>query len=146
MRQERHNAGFTILEIIIAFAIITTILMLTAPFIFSFFRQNTLRAERNILLGLLKQARTLSMTNEQLSSYGVHIGSSQFTLFKGNTYASRDISFDYAVARQSGTTISGPTEIEFNRLSGRTASTSFEIQLAQNKTKIRINSEGRFTW
>ncbi len=127
-------------------AISVAIFSLTAPYLIKFFHGSTNKSDREVLVGLLRQARTNSMTNLELSSYGVNIGATTFTLYKGPSYETRDTTFDYVFDRSPTVEITGPSEIHFSQLSGRASVSHVVLSNSGYTTNIEINSEGRINY
>lgn len=145
MFQDSKN-GFTLLEILISLGIFLLILGATTPFTFQFYRRYQLDSDRSTLIGLLRQARTLSLNGQGGIDHGVYIASSQFTLFDGASYAARTVANDYTVDHFEAVAIAGPSELVFRSLSGKTASVSFTLDNLAKKSKIYVNTEGRIDW
>lgn len=144
----RRQAGFTLMEILIAMGIMVILIGLTAPFTVNFYRRYQIITERSLLLSLLRQARTLSFSGAGSADHGVHIASTSYTytLFEGPSYAARDQSKDQTFAMASGVVFTGPSDIIFKYLSARTSSVSFTFDNGTLREKITVNREARIDW
>src|SRR3989344_6545863 len=134
---DRNNA-FTLIEIIITVGILVTLVGLTMPFTIQFYRRYEIVAERNLMLSLLRQARTMSFSGNGSADHGVHIASTSYsyTLFEGPSYAARDQSKDQTFDMANSIVFSGPGDIVFKYLSARTSSVSFTFDNGTLKEKI----------
>lgn len=116
--------GFTLLEILIALAIVLLLAALAVA-AFSSFRQNSLLKEaRAKILSELSLARTQTLGAEGKSSWGVHFEETRLVRFKGSSYSTSDPS-NQEILLPAGTKISsislgGSSEVIFQRLDGRT--------------------------
>ena len=141
-----NNSGVTLLEILITLAIFGMLIAATAPFTFNFYQRYQLDSDRSMLVTILREARTLSLSGQGAANHGVSIASAQFTLFEGPSYAARDTSKDQVFDRFEAVAITGPNEIVFRSLYGKTASVSFTLDNSAKKSKIYVNAEGRIDW
>lgn len=140
------DKGFSLVEVLISIAILLVLAGIGTPYTLNMYRRYQLISERIILTSLLREARTLSMSGAGGSDYGVHIASSQFTLFEGPSYASRTQSKDQTFTRETNVTITGPSEFTFKYLTGNTASKSFTLTNTTKTGKIYVNKQGRIDW
>ena len=137
------NRGFTLLEVVLVVAILTILFVLVTPITLHFYQQNQLDSEFNLLQSTLRQARNFSMVNRNESAFGLYIDASNFTVFQGATYASRTASEDLIYPRSQSITIVGPSELNFESLSGRVASSTFTLTNTDSRVRtLFINSEG----
>ena len=143
-----QNNGFTLVEILISMGIMLILIGVTTPFTIRFYRRYQIITERNLMVSILRQARTLSFAGSGSTDHGVHIASASYTytLFEGSSYATRDQSKDQTFDFSSNVTISGPSDILFTYLSARTSSASFVFDNGTKLEKIYVNKEGRIDW
>lgn len=142
-QDQRWQFGFTLLELVLVIAIITTLGALSSVFYTGFLSQNAVANTQNQLLGSIRKAQFYSMIGKGNSTWGIHYGSGTITLFKGTTYSSRDPSYDETFSYNTTTAITGGNDITFNRLSGSIASaTAITISSNTSTKQILINSEG----
>ncbi len=144
---DRNNA-FTLIEILLSMGIMLILLGLTMPFTIHFYRRYQIVTERNLLLSLLRQARTLSFAGAGSADHGVRIASASYTytLFEGSSYAGRNQSKDQTFDMASNVAFTGPPDAIFKYLSARTASVSFTFDNGALKEKIYVNKEARIDW
>lgn len=135
------RGGFSLLEVILATGILAVILALGMP-IWGFYQRYQLNSEQQLLQTILRQARNFSMINHNESRHGLYINQNNFILFQGDSYAGRNPAQDRIFPRAGGIAISGPVEIVFESLSGRTASSTFSVNNNEAGKNIYVNSEG----
>lgn len=143
---QSKDKGFTIMEVMISLGIFLILLGLTTPFVLQFYNRYQLDAERTTFIALLRQARAMSLTGENGATHGVYLASSQFTIFEGVSYATRDTSIDQTFERNSSVDITGPSETLFRYLTGTSASQSFNLTNGTKQGIIYVNKEGSIDW
>lgn len=90
--------GFTLIEILLVIGILV---ILTAIFVFTFRffqKESDLTNTTEEVIDTLRLSRNKTLASQEASRYGVYFNSTlspnQYTLFKGENYVSRDVSFD----------------------------------------------------
>lgn len=146
--------GFTLIEVIVVIAILTTLIASTLFFNINSFRGDALRAEAKQLQIILQTARADAMNNINQKPHGVAIhpdGYDGYVLFTGNSYAHREASTSVFIPETYHVTfdISSPQEIVFSQLSGD-ANYQGNIVLTDTErhalTSITINHEGALSY
>ena len=137
------GVGFTLVEMVISLAILTLIVGMGVPTTIGFFQRQSVTAERDTLVSLLRRARTEAMTNRSESAHGLFIDTSSYIIYQGNAYDARVAMYDEVFPRGGGITVATTTDINFSALSGD-ASSSVTLAVSQStKTvTITINTEG----
>lgn len=147
--------GFSLIEILIVVAIISSLASAVVFSIVSFRVQIDLNTTSQNILNVLRIARAKTLASEGASRYGVHFESGTFVLFKGasyNPFASDNephpLSANLEIAN---ILISGGSEVIFDRLTGGTSNIG-SVQLrqisdiAKNKTiVIELSGEVSFS-
>ncbi len=139
--------GFTILEMLVVLGILAVIFGLGLIVSLDFYRQKILSVERDAVVSVLRRARSEALNNVNQSNHGVYLAGSNYVIFQGNYYASRNPSFDEIFDKSNGVTVGGLSEIVFSSLAGG-ANVSGTVSLS-NGTQIlnvSVNSEGRIDW
>ncbi len=139
---EDKKNGFTLIEIAIVTAIIAVIFMLGAPVAWEFYQQYQLDSESELVESLLRQARDQTMINRNESVHGLYLSSSNFVIFQGPTYATRNQTEDQIFPRSGGVSVAGPAEIVFTVFSGQTASSTYILSNQFRQRSVGVNSEG----
>lgn len=139
-----RSKGFTIIEIIVVVSIIALVITIIA---FSFSKLNSSQAlEKNadLVVSILDEARTLTLSSKNAFQYGVNLEDSQIVLFKGAVYSSSDptnvvTSLHSLVGLRNITLSNGGASIVFKRLTGNTDETgTAEIFLKATPEIFRI--------
>ena len=133
--------GFTLIEILIALAILTLLLGITLPLGWDFYTTTTLQSERDTLASL-SRARGHALTNRNSAPHGIALAAQTFTLFQGASYAARTPQYDEPFPRTSSVVITGPSEIIFTPLTGETSPATFTLTLGNKNRSVTVNQEG----
>ena len=140
------SKGFTILETIIVLGILVTIFALGIPVTFNFYVNYELVTERDNLVSVLNYTRSQSMTGEGGDSHGIFLESDGYVVFEGPNYVSRSTQFDRDISRVDLVQVTGPSELVFESLSGRSVSSSFTLSNGIRSFVVNVNAEGLVTW
>jgi prepilin-type N-terminal cleavage/methylation domain-containing protein len=137
----KRSRGFTLIEIVLALAIM---LILAGIILISFATLNRTQAldrDTETIVQVLRQAQSQTLTSKNAMQYGVHFASSTATLFSGSTYSANDAGNLVYTLKTSdlilNVSITGSsTDVVFNRLTGETA---------QNGTILLQTQQANFT-
>lgn len=114
--------GFTLLELLLAVAIIVGLGFLSAPVYIQYQTNNDLLLARDIAAQSFRRAQLYAQGSKGDSGWGVYVGSGLLTVFRGSSYATRDTGFDEVYDISSALSVSGDTEVIFDSVTGETAS------------------------
>jgi type II secretory pathway pseudopilin PulG len=137
-----YRAGFTYLEILLVICILGIITVISITTLVSFNTNQALDKDTQTVVTVLEEARSKTLASTDASQYGVHIGSNDLTVFKGNTYISTDPN-NRVINLNGITTISnitfsdGGSDIVFKRLTGETVQTGTITIATTRDTKTR---------
>lgn len=146
------------MEVLIVLGILSIIFAITAFISFDTYRGSTFRNERDTIIGTLQRARSQSINNVCLGTctnsraHGVHFTNTQYTLFQGLSYASRDTAYDEVKTVNPGIGLSGATDVMFAQLSGdatTTPSGTWELVVKDATGHIStttVNQYGQIQW
>ncbi len=139
------KVGFTLIEILVAIGLIGILVFLSIPFYQSFQVESQLDSITEEIVQTLRRAQSKAMASQADSKFGVKLTSGQYTLFKGDSYATREVVYDEDFNIPDTLSISGLTEIVFDKLKGTTLNTgNITITSVNNNSKtININEVGR---
>ncbi|HDZ54299.1 MAG TPA: hypothetical protein ENI19_02025 [Candidatus Nealsonbacteria bacterium] len=140
--------SFTLIEVLVIIGIMVILMVLALPAYRSFQNELDLNNSTEEIINTLRIAQNKTLASEGASQYGVYFDQTtsphQYTLFKGNDYASRNSSFDKIHKLPKSVEISdislngGESEIIFDRISGTTSQFgSLIIRLKDNPTKTK---------
>lgn len=144
------NKGFTIIELLVSVAIIGVVAVLLISGFNSFRESTQLNEAHSNILGILRDARSRTLSGEKNTHYSVHFEENQVVLFSGSLYVSGFSSNEVyslpSLTRISSISLGGPTEVIFARLTGSaSASGTITIQSTSNSSKTKtiiITSSG----
>ena len=143
--QKYHSSGFTLIEIVVSFAILTTIALTIFICNTKEIHRRNVEAERNLLVRLLMDARQLSILNEGKGFHGVHIASTTYTVFEGKEFGKEEPS--NTVYRHRNLLIEGSKEIIFEPLSGAALlEADITLHVGDESSIITVNREGAIEW
>ncbi len=140
--------SFTLIEVLVAIAIIVILCSIAVGSYFSFRGQSDLDTNAQMILNALSLAQSKTLASEGASNYGVHFEQGECVLFKGSSYS--PVASDnkiYSLSSRleipvldSGLDLNGGgSEAVFARLTGNTSQFgTVKIQLKNNSEKYRI--------
>jgi prepilin-type N-terminal cleavage/methylation domain-containing protein len=117
--------GFTMVELLIVVAIAILLSAVVFSSLLSFRKNQALEKDTELVVQLLNQARSQTLSSKGATVYGVHFASSQVILFSGSTYAaaaSGNQAFDLTSTDTilTITLTGGGSDVLFQRLTGET--------------------------
>ena len=140
----KSKTGFSLIEIMLALALIGVIGGLSAPLVRGFFQRTRLAADQNRIAQTLRHGQVLAESGKRDSPWGVRINNKEIILFAGKSYASRNEKFDQVYSLRPSFTVSGPDEFVFAKLSGRpdtTGTITLETAAGQSRS-VSLNKIG----
>lgn len=146
--QKAFKAGFTLVEIVIAMAILVIIAGSGFYAGFGQFQSYSLRTDRDTVVSLLQKARSRAMNNIGQVKHGFSIQGSNYVVFEGSSYATRNVGADQIIPKSSLVSLSGVSEVIFDQLTGdvSTGAGSITLTVAEADQIITINNEGGLSW
>ena len=141
-----QRAGFTLLEIILILAVGAT-LMVFALNVFQDYQANShLELTTEEMKSVLEEAQRYARNGKNAQKHGMHIetAAGTFTLFQGEDYATRDMSYDSIHTWRPGiVTYTGPADIIFSKLKATTTPVTLTLTNTTGKQRIiNINGAG----
>lgn len=144
----RRRAGFTLIEMLLSVTMIGMIAGISLPVYVSFQARNELATTSSAVVEMLRRAQNYARTGLNDSQWGVSIASNSATLFKGTSYASRDVAYDEILTLPGSLSASGLGEVVFAELTG-VPSTTGAITLASSTNDIDVltlNAKGMVSY
>jgi len=137
--------SFTLLEILLVIGIISVLLVFIVPVSLDFYKSQQLEVQTQSIIQTLRRAQSKATVVELDSSFGVYFGTSNYTLFKGNSYLlSRDVQYDEIFDLPGLINLTGLSEVVFSKFEGKPNVTGNIILSSDSDTKtININQVGR---
>ncbi len=139
-----NSSGFTLIETILVVALVGIISGIGLPLYGLMSGSNDLDVAENMLVASLRRAEVLSSSSDGDSVWGVAVMTGSFVLFKGASYASRDVALDEVYDISDSIQVSGITEVVFSKVSAiPNSSGSITLTSVGGENKqITINEKG----
>lgn len=140
--------GFTLIEILLSITCLAIVSAVAIPIYQSFQVRNDLNIASNTVLSSLRRAQIISQAPDGDTSSGVKLQSASITIFRGVSYAARDITLDEIFDVPTDISFSGVSEIVFSKTFGLPSSTGNIVLTSNiNETKtITINEKGMLSY
>ena len=125
LKREKNDSGVTVVELLVALAILAIITGIAVSSFGGFRRQKVLDNSAGEVASLLREARALTLASRDGAAWGVHFETSNVTLFRAPTFASgaannKAVTLDAAVTLATTSITGGGSDIIFKKLSGET--------------------------
>lgn len=140
--------GFTLIEMVLSVAMLAVIAGIGVPVYQALQVRNDLDITATSLTQDYRRAQVLSQASQGDSEWGVQVNSAGVTLFKGVSYAARDVSYDEVSPIPASITSTGLLSVVFSRLTGlpQTTGTTTLTSNANEVRTIHINTEGTVSY
>ncbi len=140
--------AITLVEVMLAIAVLTIIMGVSAPVYGSLQRKSNLEMVVNQAVLSLRRSQILAESSKGDSNWGVKIEPGAITTYQGANFASRNTQFDERTPIAPLTSIAGLDEVNFSKFSGRANQTG-AITLTANEVEtktININAKGTINY
>jgi len=147
MRKIRSNSGVSFIEMIMVITILVILIGITAPAFIFFQRSFEFNNNTEEIINILRVARDKTLASEGFSQHGVYFDDTgsphQYILFKGESFALRDGSFDETYNLSDNVEVyninlNGGNEVVFDRVTGITSqSGDISLRLKTDLTKTK---------
>ena len=118
-----NNSGFTLIEVLLVFALIAVVSAVMAPLAVDYQRRNDVDTFQVTFVQALRRAQQLSMSGEGDSQWGVIAASGDVTVFKGSTFSGHDANYDEIYNISDAVVQTGQVEYDFAKITGLPAQT-----------------------
>lgn len=110
--------GFTLIEIIVVVAIVTILAGLSLP-VFTYFQTFSVldSAEQEVIQNI-RYTQSKAASGQENSNFGIYINSTQYVIYKGDSYETRDASEDKLFSVPNNTILSGLVDVNFEQGTG----------------------------
>lgn len=151
MHSIERQEGFTIVEVVIAIAIIAIISTIVGVSFLRAVNDQNLKRSAATVRAVLEDARARTLASRDAAQYGVHFATTTITLFKGDTYVENDpLNEDVLLAPHTEITtlsLSSGSDVVFERLTGAALTTGTVVvamtsEFATTTQSITINASG----
>ncbi len=139
-----HRAGFTFIELLLSIALITIIVSVSTPVVVAFQRQSHLNSAKGVVQEAWHRAQAMSQSGEGDSAWGVNVTAGSVIVFKGASFALRDVLYDEGYDIAPSINANGLVEVVFSKLTGFPQSSgTLTLTDTNNDTQtISINVKG----
>lgn len=142
-----RQSGFTLVEILIATAIMALLTAIALPIGLDSYRSYVLSSETRGIVSILRRAQALSFANSHAKSWGVSFQSGEHILFQGDSYALRNNLFDEVYIDPPVLNITSTGDVVFAPIVGSAqASTTVTISNGVRTQSVLINEHGTIFW
>lgn len=108
-----NTRGFTVVELMLSVAVIALMAGVSIPIYRTFQTQNEADIAVQMIAQAMRTAEIQAVLGYASSDWGVYVTTETLTVFKGDSYASRDTDFDDVQEMPGSVTISGEQEYIF---------------------------------
>lgn len=135
--------GFTLIEVLLVVSIMAVASVIVVPVSIDYQQRNDLDTSQITFAQSIRRAQQMSMSGEGDSAWGVNAISGEIVIFKGNTYATRDVTYNENYDISLGVTLSGQLEYDFAKITGLPAQTGTAIFTDNSYQKqVVVNAKG----
>ena len=122
----KFQSGVTLIEILIVVGVMITLTAIIFGTFVSFNRNQALDKDTETIVGILREARSQTLSSQNSSHYGIHFDSNKVTLFVGSVYspgdpANQDFNVSSSDISITPNLLGGGSDVVFKRLTGETA-------------------------
>jgi prepilin-type N-terminal cleavage/methylation domain-containing protein len=139
------SSGFSLLEIITTIAIVLILSVVGLNALSNYNKRQSLKANADMVLSVLSEARSRTTASEGSSRYGVHFEESKAVLFRESYVAGgvENVTFNISgPVKILNITIAGGSDVLFKKISGETDNNgSLAISLNDGSASIEIDIE-----
>lgn len=139
----RNKEAFTLIEMLLVVSIVSIIATFSTAFYSRFINQNSVNNIQDQIISQARKAQTYAMQNKQNANWGIYYSTNVLTLYSGSSYASRNSSFDETFEFNSNITVTGISDVNFTKNTGKPNTTASITITSPNGSKtVNINAQG----
>jgi len=143
----RNNNGFTLLEVLLSVSIIGMVVAVSMPVYVGMLTKNDLDVAAATVAQSIRRAAIRSQGVDGDTGWGVKVQNGASTIFKGNTFASRDTAFDETTSVSPNITVSGLSEIILTKFTGVPVATgTLTLATGHDTATISVNAQGTVSY
>jgi prepilin-type N-terminal cleavage/methylation domain-containing protein len=136
------QSGVTFIEIIIVIAILVVLSAVIFPISANFIPRQHYRDTVNTVISSVQTTQTYALNGQYDHNWGLNIAGQVLTIYQGNSFATRDQSFDKNTQIPNSVSID-PVEVNFTRHTGTTSATTITItSIKSDVTTLSLNQYG----
>ena len=115
----KHSAlGFTFIEALITMSVVVVVAAVTLPLYDRWQTLSTLESSRFEIIQDIRLTQNMAEAGLRDQAFGVYFASNDYTIFQGQTYATRDVAYDIDRSLPMTTVLSGLGEVTFSKKTG----------------------------
>jgi type II secretory pathway pseudopilin PulG len=137
------KSAFTLVEIMLVSSLLVILMVLTLPIALNYYRRQIANEAFSSLASDLRQQRNQAAAGKMDSKWGLYQQGNSYTLFTGNSFASRNTALDTVITLDSGLSLSGASEIVFSKGTGTTTATSLVLAADNENYTIYVDNTGK---
>ena len=137
--------GFTLIEIMLVIALTLVVGFLVTAFSGRLIAQMAVHDAAGEFSSAFRKAEAYALSGRQHSAWGVHYADSNITLFKGDSYAEHDHSYDEVTTIDRQIAVTGFSEVIFSQPYGQPDQIIPQVELRWDNlalADLSINAEG----
>lgn len=142
------QTGFILLEVLLSLTVIALLAGVSIPVYRKLQTKNDLDVAITTVVQIGRRAQLRAQAMDGDSNWGIYIQQGSITLFKGDSYFTRDVTVDEVTNILPAITPTGVSEVVFDKFFGEPQITG-TITLTSNDNEVRtavINSKGMFEY
>ncbi len=140
-RNKKIN-GFTLVEVLITVALFAILAGFAAPAFSSYQLRNDVDIASITLAQSVRRAQALAMGVDGDSQWGVAVAPGAVTIFRGDTFATRDTDYDEVIDLNPNVSVTGLAEVTFAKLTGD-PSTTGDVTFSANARTVTVTITGQ---
>lgn len=147
-KQHTICTGFTLIEVLLSIAMMAIIAGISIPIYQSVQVRNDLDIAATTLAQSIRRSQVLSQGMDGDTNWGVKVQIGSIIIFRGVSYAARDVSFDEVFSVPTSIVPSGLSEIISEKLTGMPQSMgtiTFTSSLNETRT-LTLNAKGNINY
>lgn len=146
-KSKKYEFGFSLLEVIFVLAILALFGAVVGPVYRAVQTKSNLDIAASSIVQALRRAQSEAQNGRADTTWGVNITSSSETVFAGSSFATRQTVYDETLSLPGAITVSGLTQIVFNKISGLPQSTgTTTVANGFGSKQIVINAAGTINY
>lgn len=139
--------GFTLIEVLLSVAFLALIFSFSLPLSQVFQNRNDIDLAVTIIAQTLRRAQVLAEASDSDLAWGVKIQTGIVTLFKGESFITRDPAFDEVLDISPAITLSGLPEVGFSKFSGLPHATgTITLSTTNDSRTLTVNEKGTISY
>jgi len=141
---KKKYSAFSLLELLVVIALMGMLFRMTVPIGVDYVGKNNVTVAKETIVNTLRTAQHNAINMQQDSKWGVYTQTNSIILYVGNTYATRNPSFDLLNDLPGGVAVTSGLDINFTKLAGE-ANTNATIIISHKQSPsktVQINTLG----